>query len=84
MTLSLAAQPRQRELTSERNSLENRNAVATSLCRGARAELLLRHGDTAPWLQRLHIDEIAFYAPMRRNMKVVSGFTTSPFISSRG
>ena len=26
----------------------------------------------------------AFYAPVRRNLKVVSGLTTSPFISSSG
>jgi hypothetical protein len=27
---------------------------------------------------------ISLYAPIRRNMKVVSGFMTSPFISSNG
>jgi hypothetical protein len=43
-----------------------------------------QHGDTAPSLQHLNIAEIAFYAPMRRNVNVVSGLVTSPFISSKG
>jgi hydrogenase/urease accessory protein HupE len=34
------------------------DVVAASLCRGIRVLLLLEHGDRAPWLQRLRLNEI--------------------------
>jgi hypothetical protein len=34
------------------------DVVAASLCRGARVQLLLEHGDRAPWLQRLRLNEV--------------------------
>ncbi len=41
-------------------------------------------GEIVLFLESLSERTAALYAPMRRNSKVVSGFMTSPFISSSG